>query len=104
MTAAHNPHKRWDFTHSPARRPLGCNGKPGDSGRKAHRRKDEPVCDKCRQASNHAKRERNRGQLNPRRLQPCGTPAAARRHRYNNEALDFDCQLAEAKDHADRRK
>jgi len=86
------------------RRPLGCNGKPGDSGRKAHARKNQPPCSKCKEASNHAKRERTRGQANPRKVHPCGTPAAARRHRYNDEPLDFACKVAEATYRAEQRK
>lgn len=93
----------WNLDHDPLTRPLGCNGKPGDSGRNAHRRRRETPCEKCREASNHAKRERNRGQPHPRWLHPCGTPAAARRHRHNNELLDIPCQLAEAQYHADLR-
>lgn len=93
----------WRLNHNPQLRILGCNGKPGDSGRKAHQRRKEPACRRCKNASNHAKRERNRGQPHPRHLHPCGTPAAARRHRTNNEPLDIPCQLAEAQHHADLR-
>ena len=49
----------------------------------------------CRESVNHYKREAKRG--NPgtgRRLQPCGTPAAARRHQNHNEPLDFPCKEA----------
>lgn len=97
------PPPRWDLDHNPGKRPLGCNGKPGDSGRKAHRRKGEDVCEQCKQASNHAKRERNRGQKYPRRRKPCGTFAAATRHRKRDEPLDAPCRVAEAQYHADLR-
>ena len=93
----------WKLDHNPLKRPLGCNSKPGDSGRKAHRRRGEEVCGRCREAANHAKRERRRGQPHPRKLKPCGTSSAARRHRYRNEPLDLACKLAEAQDHADTR-
>ena len=96
-------HVTWKLSHNPLERPLGCNGKPGDSGRKAHQRRKERACRKCRKASNWSKRERNRGQPHPRQLHPCGTPAAARRHRTNNELLDIPCQIAEAQYHADLR-
>ena len=87
--------KPWDLTHDPFTRPLGCNGKPGDSGRNVHRRRGEPNCDKCRAAANHLKREANRGQPHPRPKQGCGTPAAAKQHRLRNEPLDYPCKIAE---------
>lgn len=87
---------RWDLTHNPDKRPLGCNGKPGVSGRDAHKARGEPPCEKCKAAVNHTKRERNRGQTYPKRLKPCGTDAAAARHRKRKEPLDVPCQIAEA--------
>ena len=96
----------WKLTHNPLVRPLGCNGKAGDSGYKRHQRRGQKACRRCKEAMNHARRERRRGQHLPRtvwELQPCGTPAAARRHRRNNEDLDYACKVAEAKYHTDLR-
>lgn len=100
MTAAH---KSWRLDHDPTKRPNGCNGKPGDSGRNRHKRRNEPTCQQCREAANHANRERRRGQPLPRPLHPCGTFAAATRHRNKNERLCIPCQIAEAKYHANLR-
>ena len=44
-----------------------------------------------------------RGQNLPRHINPCGTPAAARRHRYKGERLDIACATAEADYHAGHR-
>jgi len=96
--------KPWRLDHDPFTRPLGCNGRPGDSGRKVHKRRGEPICPKCQEAGNHAVRERRRGSPCPRRLNPCGTPAAARRHRYKGEPVDLLCRAAEANYHADHRR
>jgi hypothetical protein len=96
-------HKSWRLDHDPENRPLGCNGKYGDSGRKVHRRRGEDICDKCRQSANHVVRERRRGSPNPQRINPCGTPAAARRHRLHGEKPCLDCYTAEAQYHADLR-
>lgn len=104
MAAAHNLHRRWDYSHKPGRRPHGCNGKYGASGRKKHGRERTTVCQRCRASDAHYKREARRGEKIGRPLKPCGTPAAARRHRVNNEPLDFACKVAEAQYHADRRK
>jgi hypothetical protein len=55
------------------------------------------VCKACRESHKHYRREGKRG--NPgtgRRLKPCGTNAAAKRHRKNNEPLDLLCRVAEA--------
>lgn len=93
----------WKLTHDPTVRPKGCSGKYGDSGRNLHRRRNEPVCGSCSESSNHAKRERRRGQPNPHRIRPCGSMAAATRHRNNNEELDFACKVAEANYHAELR-
>jgi hypothetical protein len=89
--------------HVPEIRPLGCNGKYGDSGSRRHQRAGEPSCEKCTASSNHYRREVRRGRPRPRTLRPCGTRAAASRHRYNNEPLDFACRLAEARGEARRR-
>jgi hypothetical protein len=78
-------------------RPLGCNGRYGPSGRVAHQRAGEEVCPLCRESHKHYRREGKRG--NPgtkRRLQPCGTNAAAKRHRAKGEQLCFRCRVAEA--------
>jgi len=96
VAAAHNPHKAWDFSHSPVKRPLGCNGKYGASGYNRHLREKTKVCQRCRNSMNHWRRERKRGGIAPRKLQPCGTNAAARRHRTKNEPLDLACRVAEA--------
>lgn len=95
--------KPWAKGHNPSVRPLGCNGKPGYSGRNLHIRRGEPVCGKCKAAVNHADRERRRGQTYGRPPEPCGTRPAAERHRVRGEPLDFACKLAEAKYHADLR-
>jgi hypothetical protein len=97
-------HKRWQTQHDPEARPLGCNGKYGCSGRKRHQRQASPVCHECLASEAHYKREVRRGQKLGRRLHPCGTPAAARRHRYDNEPLDIPCQLAEAAYHKELRE
>lgn len=94
----------WDLTHNPDRRPLGCNGKYGRSGAALHERAGEPVCKRCRNSINHYKRERRRGQLSPRKLQPCGTKAAAVRHRKKGEPLCFPCRIAEAAEKAERER
>lgn len=90
-------------THNPLARPLGCNGKYGNSGGSAHRRRGEAPCRKCRTSQAHYKREHRRGALRPRRLKPCGTWAAAARHRARNEPLDFACSVAEANYQQERR-
>lgn len=61
------------------------------------------VCRKCRASEAHYKREVRRGQKLGRRLEPCGTPAAARRHRVKGELLDTACQIAEAAYHKELR-
>lgn len=93
---ATTPKPSWNFDHDPSEVPLGCNGKPRESGLNAHKRKGEPVCDKCKYASNHTRRERKRGQRFPRRVDPCGTRNAAQRHRARGEKMDFPCKVAEA--------
>lgn len=90
-------------THDPEAKPIGCNGKYGQSGYKTHRRRGEDVCSKCNRSKNHYQREVRRGQTYPHRLRPCGTKAAAVRHRKLGEALDFACRVAEAADNAERR-
>jgi hypothetical protein len=95
MARPNNPHKNWLFSHDPEARPLGCNGRYGTSGRVAHERRGEPVCPACRDSSNHYRREAKRG--NPgsgRRLQPCGTNAAAKRHRRKGEKECLPCAVA----------
>lgn len=100
---AYNPNAAWKKDHDPEARPLGCNGKYGDSGRKLHQRQGTKACQACRDSANHAERERARGQNTPRILRPCGTPAAVTRHRRRGEPLDFDCALAETKMHNAKR-
>jgi len=95
MAAAHNQHRSWDFSHNPGARPLGCNGKYGDSGYKKHKRAGEDACGRCLKSKAHNLRERRRGAGRiPRPLHPCGTPAAARGHYRHNEPLDLACKVA----------
>ena len=97
MKSVKNPaFQRWDMSHSPNVRPLGCNDKYGSSGRETHKYRSEPVCQKCRDSFNHYRRELKRGQPMPRKLQPCGTRPAAQRHRAKGEELCFPCKVAEA--------
>jgi hypothetical protein len=86
----------WDLTHDPAARPLGCNGAYGVSGAHKHRRQGEDTCPPCLASEAHYQREYRRGQPKPKALKPCGTWAAAQRHRKRREPLDFDCRLAES--------
>ena len=95
--------KNWKPDHDPENPPVGCNGKPGESGRKRHKRRGEPNCQACSTAAAHAARERRRGAGMPRPLKPCGTPAAAKRHREKGERLCLPCAVAEARYHADHR-
>lgn len=46
--------------------PLGCNGKPGPSGRNRHNYRKEPVCDVCKAAANHYQNTRRQSQREPR--------------------------------------
>lgn len=92
----HKGGRSWRLDHDPSARPLGCNGRYGGSGATLHYKRGETACDKCKASASHYKRERRRGERNPRRLKPCGTPAAAARHRVNGEPVDFACHLAEA--------
>ena len=84
----------WDLTHNPMVRPLGCNGRYGKSGADTHRRHGQKVCARCRKSQNHYQREVHRGGIKPRPLKPCGTNAAAERHRINGEELCFACKVA----------
>ncbi|QDK01936.1 hypothetical protein SEA_VIBAKI_56 [Arthrobacter phage Vibaki] len=86
----------WRLDHNPNARPLGCNGRYGKSGAERHRRAGRPACKLCKASAAHWARENRRGGLRPRTLQPCGTPAAAHRHRQRGEPVDFACHLAEA--------
>lgn len=106
MPEGKNPSfQRWDLSHDPEARPLGCNGKYGASGRLRHTRRKEKVCKACSRSLNHYQRELRRGQNIPRKaLDPCGTRGAARRHREKNEPIDLPCRLAEAAQAAARRK
>ena len=99
-----HPNARWRLDHDPYARPLGCNGKYGGSGRKLHERARTPNCDQCRASNAHYQREHRRGQPTPRPTpQPCGTMAAAHRHRERGEKPCQDCYTAEAKHHAELR-
>lgn len=97
--------KAWK-AHNPHARPLGCNGKYGSSGYKAHKRKNTRVCGRCRVSAAHYMRERRRGGLLPHKPLPkhCGTMPGVAGHRQAGEPLDFACKLAEANYKADRRK
>jgi hypothetical protein len=86
----------WDTTHNPFVRPLGCNRRYGNSGRNGHKNRGEPICDKCLTSAAHYAREWRRKAIKPRTLEPCGTHAAAERHRRNNEPIDMACRLADA--------
>lgn len=88
--------KAWNLDHDPEARPLGCNGRYGNSGGAWHRRRGQPICAKCKASAAHYARERRRGGIRPRGLEPCGTLAAAERHRFNKEPLCFKCRLADA--------
>lgn len=87
----------WQMSHDPEARPLGCNGAYGVSGAHRHRRRDETTCTDCLASEAHYMREYRRGQPKPKILKPCGTWAAAQRHRKKREPLDFACRLAESK-------
>lgn len=88
--------KSWRLDHDPSARPLGCNGKYGVSGVQRHRKAGTEHCTPCRESAAHYRREARRGGIKPRKPQPCGTPAAAHRHRAKGEPVDFACHVAEA--------
>lgn len=97
----------WDLTHNPNARPLGCNGRYGKSGADKHRRHGTAVCKRCRASAAHYQREYTRGGIRPRKLEPCGTNAAAERHRAKGEELCFACKVAlsqRVQDYRDRKK
>jgi hypothetical protein len=99
--------KAWNLDHNPAVRPLGCNGRYGNSGKSAHKNRGEPNCARCKASAAHYARERRRGGIKPRKLEPCGTHAAAERHRAKGEPIDRACRLADAaksQDYRDRTK
>lgn len=108
MAAPKNPHRRWDLSHNPMERPLGCNGKYGGSGMLKHQRKGEKVCRRCLNSKRHYNREYSRKGIvfSPRvyERQPCGTAAAAARHRKAGEPRDYACKVAEAQYKRDYRK
>lgn len=90
--------KPWKLSHNPSSRPLGCNGKYGQSGARLHRRRGEKVCKRCSKSGAHYQRERRRGEFQgPPPLRPCGTPSAAARHKSRGEPIDLACRLALAK-------
>lgn len=93
----------WKTSHNPDARPKGCNGKYGASGAAAHRKASKAVCPRCSRSEAHYRRERRRGGIKPRKVQPCGTNAAARRHRSKGEELCFPCRVAEANYQAELR-
>jgi hypothetical protein len=95
------PPPAWDWSHDPEKRPLGCNGRYGNTGAARHYRKGTKACKKCLRSTAHYQRERRRGQLlGGRKLQPCGTNAAAMRHKRAGEELCYPCKLARAEYHA----
>lgn len=87
--------KNWDLTHNPEVRPIGCNGRYGQSGVSRHYHRGTKTCKRCLKSAAHYQRERRRGSgLGPRKLKPCGTIAAAARHRRKGEPLCFPCKVA----------
>lgn len=94
--------QRWNLDHNPEARPLGCNGLYGKSGENLHRHHGTAVCDACRESARHYEREVRRGQKYPRVLKPCGTRAAAERHRANGEEVCYRCKVAESEHQASR--
>ena len=96
--------QRWNLDHDPEARPLGCNGRYGKSGVNLHRYHKTPYCDACKASARHYEREVRRGQKYPRVLRPCGTRAAAERHRNKGEELCWPCKIAENEDWARRAK
>lgn len=94
--AAARDNQRWDLTHDPEAKPLGCNGKYGRSGMERHRYHGEEICEPCRESGRHYDRERRRGQKYPRTLYPCGTYQAAARHKRKGEEVDYPCKVAYA--------
>lgn len=84
----------WRLNHNPFYLPVGCNGKYGKSGYAKHVRDKTRICGACKRSANHYRRELKRGQPKPRKLQPCGTYAAAHRHLQAGEKLDFPCKVA----------
>jgi hypothetical protein len=95
--------QHWDMSHNPEAKPLGCNGRYGKSGSNRHYYHKTKVCERCRQSARHYERELARGQAYPRRLKPCGTPAAARRHRARKEPMDKACLIAEDRARTERK-
>jgi hypothetical protein len=95
--------KNWDLSHDPEARPLGCNGKYGTSGYKAHRRRGNEPCTRCKASLAHYARELRRGQGTPKQLHPCGTPAAYKRHADRGEPIDFACRVGRSNYLAEQR-
>lgn len=93
----------WRKDHDPFDRPLNCFGYYGKNGTVRHKREGTNVCELCRESAAHWFRENRRGGLKARTLQPCGTPAAANRHRRKGEPIDFACAVAEANYRAELR-
>lgn len=87
----------WDLSHDPFTRPLGCNGRYGPAGFNRHRYRGEKACAACKASAAHYRREYRRKAIKPRKLQPCGTVAAAARHRAKGEELCFPCRVAVAR-------
>jgi len=87
--------KSWRKDHDPFARPLGCNGKYGVSGVQRHTKAGTEPCKKCRESYAHYRREARRGGIKPRTPKPCGTYAAAQRHKAKKEPLCFKCKVAE---------
>jgi hypothetical protein len=70
-------------------------------GYRAHLARWEHSCDPCREAHNAYERTRVRtAPKPPRQLHPCGTPAAWRRHKRNDEEPCEACVLAHRADAA----
>lgn len=98
-----DPNKQhWNLDHDPEARPLGCNGRYGKSGYNWHKYHKTEPCEACRDSLRHYERELARGQNYPRQLKPCGTRAAAQRHRARGEEPCLPCKLAETAEISER--
>lgn len=65
----------------------------GTGAYQRHLKAGEPVCEPCRLARLEYQVKR-RGGYKPRKLQPCGTPAAYQRHLKRGEDVCEECRRA----------
>lgn len=102
---------RKDPTHDPEARPLGCNGKYGQSGARRHKRHGTEICDLCRASAAHFGRAVRRGDHVPRaqsnwdlthnpERRPVGCngrygKSGADKHRYNGEKVCAKCRASQ---------